>query len=147
MRRIDAVMRGAARGAIASMAMSGMRRVTTTLGLIEQTPPESLLQHRAPKLFYRIPVDKRPVLVEAAHWTYGALVGAAYGLLPRNVRRRQVTGVGYGIAVWAAFEVVFAPALGLPESRKTSVVERMTRFTDHVLYGVVVGASPWPHRD
>jgi hypothetical protein len=147
MRRSEAVIRGAARGAIASMAMSGMRRVTTTLGLIEQTPPESLLKHRAPQLFYRVPVDKRPVLVEAAHWSYGALGGVIFGLLPRNLRRRQATSIGYGIAVWALFEVVFAPAFGMPESRKASVVERVTRFTDHVLYGMVVGASPWPHED
>ena len=35
-------IRGGARGAVAAMAMTGMRRVTTGLGLLERTPPDAL---------------------------------------------------------------------------------------------------------
>ena len=76
------VARSAARGAIASMAMSGLRRITTTLGWLERTPPEAIVADRAPELFHRVPVERRAVLVEAAHLGYGTLGGVAFGLLP-----------------------------------------------------------------
>ncbi|TDC94266.1 hypothetical protein E1292_40160 [Nonomuraea deserti] len=140
------VRRAAARGAIASMAMSGIRQFTTALGLVAKTPPESVIERTAPRMFHQIPVERRPALVEAVHWTYGAAGGAVFGLLPRAVRRRKWAGPVYGLLIWAAFETAIAPTLGLPR-RKGTAVERVTLMADHLLYGTVVAASPWPHRD
>ncbi|MEO3795240.1 hypothetical protein ABGB14_33930 [Nonomuraea sp. B10E15] len=140
------VRRAAARGAIASMAMSGSRQFTTALGLVERTPPESVIERTAPRMFHKIPVGRRPALVEAVHWTYGAVGGAVFGLLPGAVRRRKWAGPVYGLLVWAAFETAIAPALGLPR-RKGTAVERIALLADHLLYGTVVGASPWPYQD
>jgi hypothetical protein len=61
------------------------------------------------------------------------------------VRRRRWAGPVYGVLAWAAFEVAIAPALGLP--RRHGKAERLALLADHVLYGMVVAASPWPHED
>jgi hypothetical protein len=139
--------RSGARGLIASMAMSGLRRVSTTLGLLERPPPEAILQDRAPRLFYRVPVERRPVLVEAAHLLYGTAGGVAFGLLPQRWRRQGWAGPAYGVFFWVLYEVGLAPVLGLRDSRRSRQVQRLALLADHVLYGVVVAASPWPYRD
>ena len=35
--------RGLVRGTVAAMAMTGVRQVTTGLGLVEQTPPDAII--------------------------------------------------------------------------------------------------------
>ncbi|WP_204082883.1 hypothetical protein [Asanoa ishikariensis] len=144
---LSAVSRGAARGVVAAMAMSGLRRMTTALSLVEDTPPEAVLRSTVPGAFARVPDQHRPVAVEAMHWTYGALGGAAFGLLPRRVRRHPLAGPIYGILAWTAFEIGIAPALGLPQADGHKPAEQAALLADHLLYGAVVAASPWPHRD
>ncbi|NUT11266.1 MAG: hypothetical protein HOQ38_12395 [Nonomuraea sp.] len=127
------------------MAMSGLRQLTVSLGLVERTPPESVLRKTAPELFRSVPVERRPALVEAVHVLYGSFGGAAFGILPRAVRERRWAGPVYGLLVWAAFETGIAPALGLPRSRDKAP-ERLALLADHLLYGVVVAASARPRR-
>ncbi|NUR82900.1 MAG: hypothetical protein HOY71_02300 [Nonomuraea sp.] len=122
------------------MAMSGLRQFTVSLGLVERTPPESVLQKTAPELFRSVPVERRPALVEAVHVLYGTCGGAAFGVLPRAIRKHRWSGPLYGLLVWAAFETAIAPALGLPRSRDKGS-ERVALLADHLLYGIVVAAS------
>jgi hypothetical protein len=143
-----AVARSAARGVIAAMAMTGMRRVSTGLGLLEQTPPDAMAEQSPPlaRLLDRIPPDYRDEAVELAHWAYGALGGAAFGALaPRGVRTRW-TGPLYGLVVWGLFETGVVPLLGLEHARERKVMSRVLVAADHLLYGTVVGSAPWPHR-
>ncbi|NRQ38945.1 hypothetical protein HII36_45070 [Nonomuraea sp. NN258] len=140
------IVRSAARGAIAAMAMSGLRQLTTSLGMVKATPPESVIAHTAPRLFQRIPVERRQGAVEIVHWLYGAAGGACFGAMPRAVRANPWSGPVFGVLSWVAFETAIAPVLGLPRPENTAR-ERIALLADHVLYGVVVGASPWPHRD
>lgn len=142
-RRGHPILRATARGAVGSMAMSGLRQLTVSLGMVERTPPESVLRRTAPRLFRDVPAERRPALVEAVHWLYGAAGGAAFGLLPRVIRERRWAGPVYGVLAWAAFETGIAPALGLPRSRDTAA-ERLALLADHLLYGAVVGASARP---
>jgi hypothetical protein len=141
-----AYARAGARGAIAAMAMSGLRQLTTSLGIVEKAPPESVLQRTAPGLFNRVPVDRRTALVEVMHWSYGLAGGVLFGALPSEVRRHRWAGPAYGTLFWALFVAGIAPALGLTK-RHNGVGERLALLADHVLYGVVVAASPWPHED
>ncbi|MEV4398610.1 hypothetical protein [Nonomuraea sp. NPDC049607] len=134
------ILRAMARGAVGSMAMSGLRQLTVSLGMVDRTPPESVLRKTAPQLFRDVPAERRPALVEAVHWLYGAAGGAGFGLLPRAVRERRWSGPLYGVLAWAAFEAGIAPALGLPRSRHTTP-ERLALLADHLLYGAVVGSS------
>ncbi|MEO3743507.1 hypothetical protein [Plantactinospora sp. B5E13] len=128
------------------MAMSGVRQATTALGIVQRTPPESVLLHTAPGLFRRVPVARRQALVELVHWAYGTAGGALFGLLPRGLRRRRWVGPAYGFGFWVVFEVGLAPLLGISE-RRHGVREQFGLLADHLLYGVVVAASPWPHAD
>jgi hypothetical protein len=137
-------VRGAGRGAVAAMAMTGVRRVTTGLGWLERPPPERMAREAAPGLLARISPERRKAAIELAHWTYGAAAGVAFARLPSSVRRRRLTGVSYGVAIWLAFELVARPVLPLREpKRKTR--ERVALLVDHALYGVVLAArSPQP---
>lgn len=140
------VLEGAARGAVGAMAMTGMRVMTTELGLLEQTPPEALSRQRARglrALLRRAPRRQRTGLVEAAHWTFGAGGGAAFGALPRDVRRRRWAGPIYGLVVWLGFELGIAPTLGLSQSKRLRPIDRLALAADHLLYGVVLSE---PHQ-
>lgn len=140
------IARGAARGAIAAMAMSGVRQATTSLGIVDKTPPESILARTAPGLFNRVPVERRTALVELIHWSYGTAGGVLFGALPRRLRRQPWAGPAYGLLSWATFEMGIAPVFGLSE-RRHGVIERLALLVDHLLYGSVVAAAPWLHTD
>jgi hypothetical protein len=135
------VLHGAARGAVGAMAMTGMRVMTTKLGLLEQTPPQAVSRQPARglrALLRRAPRRQRTALVEAAHWAFGAGGGAAFGALPRAVRRHRWAGPVYGLVVWLGFELGIAPALGLSQSRRLRLIDRLALAADHLLYGVVL---------
>src|SRR5512132_656543 len=119
--RAGDVLRGAAWGAVGAMAMTGMRVITTELGLVQQTPPQALKRQRARgvrALRRRAPRTQRRGLVAAAHWPFGASGGAAVGALPGPVRRRPWAGPVYGLVVWLGFELGIAPALGLSQAKR-----------------------------
>ena len=139
--RLGEVVRGAARGAVGAMAMTGMRVMTTELGLLEQTPPQAISRQRARglrALLRRAPRRQRRGLVEAAHWAFGAGGGAAFGALPPTARRRPWAGPVYGLVVWLGFELGIAPALGLSQAKRSRPVDRLSLAADHVLYGLVL---------
>jgi hypothetical protein len=141
--RVGDVLSGAACGAVGAMAMTGMRVITTELGLVEQTPPHAVSRQRAGgmrALLRRAPRKQRRGLVEAAHWAFGASGGAAFGALPREIRRRRWAGPAYGLVVWLGFELGIAPALGLSQAKRTRSVDRLALAADHLLYGLVLSA-------
>jgi hypothetical protein len=132
----------AARGVVAAMAMTGMRKLTTGLGLVEQIPPEMVAEEGVPSLFARVPEAHRDEVVEVMHWAYGGVGGAVFGVLPRGFRRHRWAGPVYGLAVWLGFEAGIAPLLGLKGARQWRLAERAALAADHVLYGLVVAARP-----
>jgi hypothetical protein len=138
---MSAIARGAARGTVAAMAMTGMRRMTTGLGLLEKPPPERMATEGVPGLFAHVPPNLREEAIELAHWAYGASAGAAFGMLPDAARRGRFAGPLYGVAIWAVFEVVVRRLFRLDEPRRKPV-ESAVLLADHVLYGVVVAARP-----
>lgn len=135
------VLHAAMRGAIAAMAMSGMRAFTVNVGLVEETPPEAILRRRARGLMRRVPRRRRPAVVQLLHWGYGAVGGATFGLLPRAVRRRPWAGPAYGLAAWLGFELALVPALGLRHARELRPLERVALAVDHLLYGFVLSET------
>jgi hypothetical protein len=132
------VLDGAARGAVGAMAMTGMRVLTTELGLVEETPPRAVSRQRARALLRRAPRRQRRGLAEAAHWAFGAGGGAVFGALPGAVRRRRWAGPVYGLVVWLGFELGVAPVLGLSQATRGRPVDRLALAADHLLYGVVL---------
>ena len=126
------------RGAIAAAAMTGMRVFTVDVGLVDQTPPQAIAKQRAKGLLRRVPRGKRRAAIELAHWTYGAVGGAAYAVLPEEIRRQPWSGPAYGLLVWVGFELCLAPVLGLKQAKKQRPVERAALAADHLLYGLVL---------
>jgi hypothetical protein len=116
------------RGAIASMAMTGMRVVTVSLGLVAQAPPQQIAGETS---------GHRRAGVELGHWAFGAAGAAGFALLPAAWRGRSWTGPLYGLLIWSGFEAS-APLLGLPHAEERKVIERLAVAADHLLYGFVL---------
>jgi hypothetical protein len=127
------------RGAIAAMAMTGARAFTVDMGIVEQTPPDTIAKQKARGLIRQVPRRRRRAAVELAHWSYGAGGGALFGLLPAEVRRRAWAGPIYGFLLWLSFELALAPSLGLRRAKGLRRREQLALAADHVLYGVVLG--------
>ncbi len=139
MTHLDRATHAAVRGAVAAMAMTGMRTWTVHVGLLNRTPPQAIADKRRVQGWLRhVPRRRRRAVVETLHWGYGAGGGAAFGLLPEAVRRAPWSGPVYGVALWLSFEFVLAPALRLPEASDLRPVERALLAADHVLYGFVL---------
>lgn len=135
-------MKGAIRGAVGAMAMSGMRQFAVGVGMIERTPPEAMLREGVPTLLRQVPEHRRTAAIELAHWSYGAAAGAVFGLVPGRLRGFRLTGPVYGLLSWGAFELVLAPALGLAHARRDRPQERFALLVDHVVFGLIIGEPP-----
>jgi hypothetical protein len=132
------VVHAGLRGAIAAMAMTGMRAFTVDLGIVEETPPQAVLKQKARGLIRQVPKKRRRAAIELAHWGYGAGGGALFALLPDGLRRQPWAGPVYGLGVWLGFEVGLAPVLGLSQAKKLRAAERLALAADHLLYGLVL---------
>jgi hypothetical protein len=128
----------ALRGAIAAMAMTGMRVVTVNLGIVNEPPPQQVVRQRARGLLRAVPRKRRRSAVELVHWSYGAAGGVTFGMLPDEIRRRPWAGPAYGLGVWLGFELGLAPALGLSHAKRPRPAERLGIALDHLLYGLVL---------
>lgn len=132
------VVNSGVRGVVAAMAMSGTRSLTSSLGLVGETPPEAVLHQKTPGLMAKVPTDKQPAVTEAAHWAFGAAAGAGFALLPARLRSRRWAGAVYGLVVLTGFEAGIAPLLGLSQAQHARPMERLVFLADHVLFGIVL---------
>lgn len=131
------------RGTVAAMAMSAVRELTLSLGLVDRPPPDEIADEGVPALFAPIPPRYRDAAIEVCHWGYGAGMGIAYDLTPRTLRSRAWFGPVFGLAIWGFFERVVAPVLGLRPPAQRPLRERAAVAADHVVYGVVVSHRPF----
>jgi hypothetical protein len=126
------------RGVIAAMAMTGMRTLTTDLGMVRKTPPRAMFRDEARGVLRRVPRRYRRAATELGHWGVGAALGAGFAMLPDGVRSRPWAGPAYGLAVWAGFQATIAPALGLVHVQRPQLAEQLAIAADHALYGLVL---------
>ena len=126
------------RGIVGAMAMTGVRVFALHAGLIREDPPSRLTRKRARGLVKKVPRRRRRVFVELAHWAMGAAFGLVFGLLPERIRLKLWAGPLFGVAMWAGFDAVVAPALGLTERGWPKGRERTVFIADHVLFGLVL---------
>jgi hypothetical protein len=137
-------VRGGLRGLVGAMAMTGVRTVTASVGADEKSPPQAILDWGAPRVMDRLPERSRAAITELVHWTYGAMGGVLFGLLPAPVRRNRWAGPAYGVAFWLAFEFGIAPLIGAERAHRRHLVWPALVAVDHVLYGVVVAGRLAP---
>ncbi|MBB3036701.1 hypothetical protein [Hoyosella altamirensis] len=135
--RTDSV-HAAVRGVVAAMSMTGMRALSTKAGIVKETPPEMIADQEVPHLVDRLPDPAADSLLVLAHWGYGAAGGAFFGALPPPIRQSRWMGPAYGLALWAAFEVILEPVFGIRLRRKRPPPERAALAADHLLYGLVL---------
>jgi hypothetical protein len=107
------------------------------LGIVQQTPPQAIFRQKVRGLMLA-PRKKRRAAIELTHWGFGAAGGAAFALLPDEVRHRAWAGPLYGLVVWLGFELGLAPVLGLTQAEKLRPVDRVGLAADHLLYGLVL---------
>lgn len=140
------ILRAAARGAVAAMAMTGVRNLAKGLGLIQSTPPERIvaeLEDDVAGALGPVPQNRRRATIELFHWAYGAGGGVVFALLPAALRRRRWAGPAYGVVVWAGFAAVIQPMLSLPSGRQ-GARDELVFLADHVLYGAIVAGDLRP---
>ena len=134
----ERVAHAAMRGVIAAMAMTGMRQLTVSLGLVKETPPRAIVRQTSKGLIRVVPKGQRRAAIELMHWGYGAVGGAVFAMLPESLRLRRWAGPVYGLVLWLSFELVQAPLLGLDQAKKARPVERAAFAVDHLMYGLVL---------
>ena len=134
-------LEGAMRGVIGSLAMSGLRQFSASLGLIEKTPPEEIADEPADGLMERVPPERRKAAVLAIHSAIGAAGGVTYGAVPNVVRQKSWSGPIWGMIIWVSYEAGVAPLLGLKHERDVPPGERATLIADHLLYGYILAQT------
>jgi hypothetical protein len=137
----ERVVQGALRGAIASMAMTGMREFTRHVNLLEEPPPEAIVRQKLVGRFRSVQRGPRRAQAEIAHWSFGAAAGAVFATLPRALRRGAWSGPLYGLLVWTSFELGIAQLLGLSQARRLRKLDRLALAGDHLLYGFLLSEN------
>lgn len=158
---MDSLLKGAAAGAIAGMAgtlaMNYAQRLWTKVA--DGSPPESAAgphdardwqertelqnsnelaaQKLASLVGRRLNERQLAVAAPIVHFTFGAAVGALYGVLTAS-RVRARTGVGLGTVLWFTPDEIAMPMLGLSRSTLERPFEMHAQsLAAHFVYGVV----------
>ncbi len=123
-------------GLIATAAKTAAERVYPPRTHGEPEPPAVMAEKLGqPKL----ETTQKKAVEESIHWGFGALAGAAYGVIAELYP--QVTAKGgttFGLALMTVTHEGALPALGLsatPEKQESR--EKRSEMATHVVYGVV----------
>jgi hypothetical protein len=81
-------------------------------------------------------------LTLAAHFGYGAACGALFGIVaPRDPANTVVSGVMFGLTVWAGSYLGWLPATGVRhDARHDPPARNALMIAAHVVYGAATGA-------
>lgn len=123
-------------GLVATAAKSIAEKIYPPRTHGEPEPPEVLVDKLAG---HHLEGTEQTVAVEAIHWGFGALTGAAYGALAEYYPSATAKdGAGFGTALASLTHGTALPAMGLSaEPEDQSVRERTSEMATHVLYGMV----------
>ena len=139
-------MRGAAAGLAATVPMTiAMEALRTWLPQEQHRsmPPREIVDRAVAKTGEAENVGEgdRVVITTAAHLAFGTAAGAVYGALFGSQHRSVVSGIGYGLAVWAFSYGVGMPSLGLHPSAVNDTQDRNeVLIGSHIVWGAVLGA-------
>jgi hypothetical protein len=138
----ESVVRAAARGAVGAMAMTGVRTFTADLGIVRETPPQSIAKKRRPTgVLSYVPKSRRRAFVEVMHWSVGVAGGAIFGAFPDELRRASWFGPAYGLGILLSYDFGIAPLLGLKQSQRPKATEQAALIADHLLYGLILSGG------
>ena len=118
------------------MAMTGVRRITVGLGLVQKLPPEEIATEGVPALLAQVAPEHRETAIELLHW--GSALWAGWGSASFRLAFADAAGgAAYGLAILGVFEVAAAQWLGIGKKER-AIWERFALAGDHVLYGIVL---------
>jgi len=131
--RYDGVLRGMAAGLVAAGVMSTLRPLAHRAGMIDRMVPQILQERAAGAAGVDVPGGSagHQLAAEAIHHGVSLAAGGVLGAV--SARPGFVTGVAYGLAIWAV------DALGvLPALRVQRVGGRTVDLVAHGLFGATV---------
>jgi putative membrane protein len=127
---------GAVAGLVATAAKTAAERLFPPRTHGEPEPP-SVLAEKLGEPHHS--TREKHLVEESIHWGFGALAGAAYGMMAEVYP--QVTAKGgssFGLALMAVTHEGALPALGLSApAEEQQPRERRSEATSHIVYGVV----------
>ena len=141
---IRRLLRGALAGLIATAPMS-----LTMITLHQYLPrhqryplPPHRITHRVMEGHRRDPShEEKKALTLVSHFTYGAVAGALFsGLVQQPPLRSTLSGLIYGLLVWAGSYFGLLPALQILDARDEETPERnLMMAVTHVVWGITAG--------
>jgi hypothetical protein len=137
------IARGAAAGAAATIAMSGLMLAAKKAGVTGELPPEKITRKAMDGLDIPGGKDAVDVAASVAHLGYGMATGAAFALLRGSLLcdRPVSEGIAFAGLVWATSYFGWVPALGImPPPTGDRPGRTITMIGAHALFGAVLGA-------
>ncbi|HEV2708046.1 MAG TPA: DUF6789 family protein [Pyrinomonadaceae bacterium] len=141
------ILLGALSGLVATVPMSvAMKLMHEQLPEQEQypLPPRAVTMNIAEEVGVREHLDEeeREGLTWASHFAYGAACGALYAPLARRAPLPPVvSGVAFGLAVWAGSYLGWLPAAGILSPATEHPARRNALMIGaHVVWGAAAGA-------
>jgi hypothetical protein len=143
---VRAAALGAGLALVATTAMSAVMLLAQRAGLMGEMPPHRI----ANETVDRAPTDADPgprtraTLGWVAHYGFGALAGAVYGVLRAHVRTPgpgTLHGAGYAFGVWAVSYLGWVPALRLlPHATHDRPGRQASMILAHLVFGGLLGS-------
>ena len=123
-------------GLVATAAKSVAEKIYPPRTHGEPEPPVVLAEKLAG---HPLTGTSQAVAAEAIHWGFGALTGAAYGMLAEYYpAATQKDGAAFGTALDTLTHHAALPAMGLSaEPEEQTMREKTSELATHVVYGIV----------
>ena len=135
---------GAVAGLEATAAMSALMWGAQRAGFVGKQAPKQVVQSSLGAVGQSSSDESSHNAISlVAHFAFGGAAGAIYGALSERLRLDRapvVTGIAFGLAVWAATYKITFPllhAMPPPEQDRTGRVRTMVLA--HIVYGAVLG--------
>jgi putative membrane protein len=133
---LKGALAGLVGGLIATAAKSAAEKLYPPRTHGEPEPPAALAEKLGEP---RLETTRKKAVEESIHWTFGALAGAAYGVMAELYPAVTAkNGATFGIALMSVTHEGALPALGLsasPEEQEGR--EKRSEMATHVVYGIV----------
>ncbi len=138
------LVRGAMAGAVATvpmtMAMTRLREELPEWQRQQPLPPVEITARAENRVGVNWDQETHKAAAVVAHFGYGALCGALYGLLAKRFHQREeVKAPVFALGVWAISYLGWLPALRLMPNAKNLPRERNTMMIlSHIVWGLAL---------
>ena len=135
---------GAAAGIAATVTMSVVMLAARQLGMRAQLPPVLIAEETVEAISRReAHADEERAVATVAHFGFGALAGALFGIVAGGVRHGALAGAFgflFGTGVWLVSYQGWLPALQiLPPASRDHPARVGTMLAAHWIYGATLG--------